>query len=561
MVLCLCGGASILRADTLTASWNANPETDIAGYTLSYGTTSGQFTSIVDVGNVTTRQVTLSAGTRYYFVVQAYNTAGAMSPPSAEVSIDLSIVNRAPSITQPAAQTSAENSVVALQLNGSDPDGNPLIYSVSGLPLSLAINAVTGLISGTLSYTSAGNYTVTATVSDGALAASATFTWTVANVNRPPALNAVPDQTSSVTSTVSLTLVASDPDGQALTYGAAGLPASLVLDATTGVISGTLLATSAGVYPVTISVSDGNLSDSRLFTWTVVSRSSVLTRATDFDGDGKSDFAMYRPSTGQWSLLFSGTNYTTGTTTLFGSSSDRPVPGAYDADKKTDVATYSQYGVWSVLPSMGGTTPIGVSVGRKGDRAVPADYDGDGYTDMAVFRPNGSKWIIRRSSTNYSTSVTIQFGSSTDRLVPADYDGDGKADIAVFKRSGTWSILQSSTNNTTRFDGVWGVGTDIPVPADYDGDGAADIAVYRPSTGEWLILTSGSRFTKSMTIVNGGPTDVPVVGDFDGDGRADCAVFRPSTGTWFVLKSGAGYTTSLTVTGGNGTDQPLPLNP
>jgi hypothetical protein len=75
---------------------------------------------------------------------------------------------------------------VSLPLAGSDPDGNPLTYSATNLPPGAGINASTGVISGTLTFASAGSYAVTATVSDGTLSASQSFTWTVTNVNRAP---------------------------------------------------------------------------------------------------------------------------------------------------------------------------------------------------------------------------------------------------------------------------------------------------------------------------------------------------------------------------------------
>jgi hypothetical protein len=83
----LLGWSVTIRAIVIpvTASWNANPEPDIAGYKLSYGTTSGTYTTTVDVGNVTSYSLPLVSGTTYYFVVQAYNTTGLLSPFSAEM--------------------------------------------------------------------------------------------------------------------------------------------------------------------------------------------------------------------------------------------------------------------------------------------------------------------------------------------------------------------------------------------------------------------------------------------------------------------------------------------
>ena len=67
-------------------------------------------------------------------------------------------MNRAPVVTAIADQTSAENAAITLAVSATDPDGDALTYSATGLPASLAIAPTTGVISGTLGYTSAGTH-------------------------------------------------------------------------------------------------------------------------------------------------------------------------------------------------------------------------------------------------------------------------------------------------------------------------------------------------------------------------------------------------------------------
>jgi CSLREA domain-containing protein len=294
------------------------------------------------------------------------------------------------------------------------------------------------------------------------------------------------------------------------------------------------------------------------------STSPCAVIASDFDGDGKDDPTVYRPSAGGWFALKSSTNYSSSLAFSWGLSTDKPVPGDYDGDGKIDPAIYRpSTGLWAVLKSSTNyTTSFTVSWGLSTDVPVPGDFDGDGKADPAVYRPSTGSWYILQSSTTYTTSVAVAWGLSTDLPVQGDYDADGKTDPAIFRPStGLWAVLESSTNYTTSLTVSWGLSTDVAVPGDYDGDGKVDPAVYRPSTGSWYLLQSSTNYTTSVGVAWGLSTDNPVPADYDGDGKTDAAIFRPSTGLWAVLKSSTNYTTSFVVSWGLSTDTPINKRP
>lgn len=248
----------------------------------------------------------------------------------------------------------------------------------------------------------------------------------------------------------------------------------------------------------------------------------------DFDGDGKSDVSVFRPSEGAWYLLRSTAGFSA---TPFGAAGDVTTAADYDGDRIADIALFRpSTGGWYRLSSTTGAF-VAVIFGQNGDRPVPADFDGDAKADIAVFRPADGYWYYLRSSDN--SFVAQPFGNAADRPVPGDYDGDGNADITVFRPAdGVWHILQSS--NGAYSPRQFGANGDVPTPADFDGDGKTDTAVFRGGT--WYVLNSGANTVTGVAFGVG--SDTPAPADYDGDGKADITVFR--SGTWYILTSANG---------------------
>ncbi len=289
----------------------------------------------------------------------------------------------------------------------------------------------------------------------------------------------------------------------------------------------------------------------------------------DFDGDGKTDIAVFRPSDTYWYVSKSSGGYSF---IPWGLSNDRLMPGDYDGDGKTDLAVFRQGVIdrsalnhWYILRSSDNTfvaRAFGRGEGFETSRPLPpADYDGDGKTDLAnittvvAFNSEGS---IRPVAIYFDvSSVSGNFGARkvlpitfSAAVVSADYDGDGKADFTTYK-DGLWTIEQS-TNGEIRAVS-FGLSDDIRVPADYDGDGKVDIAVWRPSNGYWYWISSLDKSFNSIQF--GLSDDKPTPGDYDGDGKTDFAVFRPSNGVWYLQQSSKGFRAEQF---GLSTDIPIP---
>ena len=260
----------------------------------------------------------------------------------------------------------------------------------------------------------------------------------------------------------------------------------------------------------------------------------LLMPQIDYDGDGRTDVSVFRPSTGVWYQQQTANGFSAA---QFGPSTDVLTPVDFTGDGRTDISVWRpSNGSWYVLRSENFTF-YGAAFGTNGDVPAPGDYDADGKADLVVYRPSQGVWYLQQSSAGFRA---VQFGLAEDKPSVGDFDGDGKSDIAVYRPStGVWYRINSSNNSS--YAAQFGSPGDRIVPADYTGDGKADIAVWRPPTGVWHILRSENATYYAAPFGQTG--DTPAPGDYDGDSKADLAVYRPGTqSVFYIQQSTTGFT-------------------
>ena len=264
------GDQSNSEGDTVALPIQA---TDANGGTLTYSVTGLPAGLAIDP-NTGLISGTVATGSSAYQVFSPTITA---SDGSASDQLTFTwIVNDPITITNPGDQTNNEGDTVALQIQASDIDSSPLIYTVTGLPDGLAIDPNTGLISGTIAPGSSANgpFSPTVTASDGVASNQLTFNWFV---NGPITFTDPGYQSNNEGDTVALQIQASDINGGPLTYSATSLPAGLAIDPNTGLISGTIATGSSAfqVFSSTITASDG-VNSSQLTLWWFVNGSPLV---------------------------------------------------------------------------------------------------------------------------------------------------------------------------------------------------------------------------------------------------------------------------------------------
>lgn len=278
------------------------------------------------------------------------------------------------------------------------------------------------------------------------------------------------------------------------------------------------------------------------------------------------DLAIWRPGPqGVWWVQNPATG-STWTTVDLGTNGDIPIPGDFDGDGTTDFSVFrpsTPYATWYIIySSTGGNTNFPYAIST--DLPAQADYDGDGKTDPAIYRPptGGATygvWHIQGTSIGY---YTVTWGEAYDLPASADYDGDGKADIGVWRPiNRTFYSIQSSNGSIANISS--GIAYDTynwsTVSGDYDGDGKGDYGVYDKSTANWYIRSSISGAFPANPVQWGASGDTAVHNDYDGDGKVDYAVWTPSgtnVGRWHIKNSTDASTRN--VNWGQAEDIPVP---
>ncbi|TMQ56634.1 MAG: PKD domain-containing protein, partial [Candidatus Eisenbacteria bacterium] len=253
------------------------------GASLTFTKVSGPAFMTVTTINATTGNVHLAPGfTDAGTYAATVSASGGFTSDRKSFTITVSNVNRPPTLSQPPSVAMNEGTVVTVVVTGSDPDNDPLTFSVGACAPFGVFDPAARTIRLAPGFNDAGTYTCTVCVSDGQASDCKTFTITVNNVNRAPTLNAIANMTVNEGSTADQAITGSDPDGDALTFTKAVGPTYMTVTTTNPTTGNIHLApgfSDSGTAAATVTATDNGsppLSDSKSFTITVPLQDRVV---------------------------------------------------------------------------------------------------------------------------------------------------------------------------------------------------------------------------------------------------------------------------------------------
>ena len=171
------------------------------------------------------------------------------------------VANQPPTISGSPSGTAMTGTAYSFTPSASDPDRNPLTYSVANRPVWATFSTSSGRLSGTPATSNVGNYAnIVISVSDGRASTSLpAFAINVqAPPNRAPTINGTPPTSVTAGTAYTFTPSAADADNDTLGFTIANMPSWATFNTGTGRLSGTPTSQNVGTFSgIVITVSDG----------------------------------------------------------------------------------------------------------------------------------------------------------------------------------------------------------------------------------------------------------------------------------------------------------------
>ena len=432
--------SATLSAQTLM--WNANTESNLGGYIVQYGTQSTNLSTSIDVGNVTSRAITgLTPGATYYFQVIAYNTSGARSVPSTQVTYTAPSAPTVPTIISLTPNSGPTTGGTLITITGTNFAATDTVRVGGTLATGTTLLSATQLRATTPAGT-AGARDVSVTNTSGA-SATATGAFTYA-VSAPTVTSISPTSGPTAGGTVITVNGTNFVSGATITVGGTAATGVTFVSATQ--LRGTTPAKAAGAYTVQVRNPDGQTANAATsFTYTASTPAPTATSVSPTSG----------PTTGGTVITVTGTNFVSGATITVGGTPATGVTfvSATQLRANTPAKAAGGYAVQVVNPNgQSANTPTGftytASSGLTPSLSMISPSSG----------PTSGGTTVLLSGGNFQQGATVRIGgaaatnvvwTSATRMTAVTPAGTGGAKDVTVTNPGGQSVTARNVFNYT----------------------------------------------------------------------------------------------------------------
>ena len=341
-------------------------------------------------------------------------------------------INSPPTITGSPPIDAVTGTMYSFTPAASDPDGDPLNFTIRGIPSWAAFDDTTGELFGIPGVGDEGTYTdIQIETNDGVVTASLSkFSVTVRTEEPPnsaPVISGTPMTTAEVGMNYSFTPTASDADGDELSFTIQNLPGWAVFDTARGTLSGVPQSTDEGLYSnILIAVSDG-IDSSSLFAFSItVSPQGLPNNAPTLSGSPNATVEV-------------GTSY------VF-------TPIASDIDGDPLSFSIQNLPHWAAFDTQSGTLS---GIPQSGDEGIYSDIqievsDGTSTTSLAPFSVAVTAMTLPNSAPTISGVPDTLTDAGTDySFAPIAVDADNDTLFFTIENPPAWASFDSATGLLT----------------------------------------------------------------------------------------------------------------
>ena len=433
--------------------------------------------------------------------------------------------NQAPTVATRATATPSPvtGTTTVLAVLGADDGGESNLtytWATTGTPpatVNFSVNGANGAKNTTATFSMAGAYTFTVTITDaGGLTASSSVNVTV---NQTLTAITVSPSTASLSAggTQQFTATGKDQFGVAL-----ATQPTFTWGTTAGTISagGLLAAPSTSVTNGMVTATNSTISGTATFTAQVA-------------GTRQDTIGMYNPITSVFYLRNTNDTGYADRTFAYGAASAgwKPIAGDWNGDGTDSIGLYNPATSVFYLRNTNDTgfadLTFAYGPATAGWLPIAGDWDGDGKDTIGLYNPATSVFYLRNTNDTGYADLTFAYGPAMGGWLPiaGDWSGNGKDTIGLYNPVTSVFYLRN-TNDTGYADRTFAYGAASagwkPIAGDWNGDGVGSIGLYNPATSVFYLRNTNDTGYADLTFAYGTTNAgwMPIAGDWNGPANA-----------------------------------------